>query len=106
MELQKKITSFLLLLITLTGFAQEPKSNLFLRTPQTVNYNINESDVVYTSVISIGIGLSHKSEFIELATFINEDGIYGFYTFFGTTLKIKEIKTDVYLHTHWFGLEK
>ncbi len=104
MELHKKYITFLVLLsIPLTGFAQELKSNLFLRTPQVINYNINKNDIAYTSIISIGAGLSHKSKFIELATFISEDDIYGFYTFFGTTLKTTELKTNLNLHINWFG---
>jgi hypothetical protein len=104
MEIYKRYISLLVLLTgSLLGFAQEFKSNLFLRTPQVVNYNMNLSEVSYSPVISIGTGLSHKSKFIELATFINDDEIYGFYTFFGTTLKSKELKTDLNLHINWFG---
>ena len=49
---------------------QQLKSNLFLRTPQVVNYNLSQKEISYSQVISIGMGLSYKDKFIELATFI------------------------------------
>ncbi|MEM7485105.1 MAG: hypothetical protein AAF348_07835 [Bacteroidota bacterium] len=87
----------------LIGIGQEFKSNVFLRTPQVVNYNFNQNEISYSPVISIGTGLSHKSKFIELATFISNNDIYGLYTFFGTTLKTKELNGNWKLLTNWFG---
>lgn len=96
---------FLLVLAGLPffGTAQDLKSNLFLRTPQVVNYNFTGNDISYTPVLSIGAGLSHKSKFIELATFISDDDVYGYYTFFGTTIKTKDLDSNWKLHTNWFG---
>ena len=85
------------------AIGQELKSNLFLRTPQVINYNFNQEKISYNPVVSIGLGLSHKSNFIELATFINDNNIYGFYTFFGTTLNTKELNKNLNFHTNWFG---
>ncbi|WP_350287225.1 hypothetical protein [uncultured Croceitalea sp.] len=104
MDLYKKYFLIIVVLIgPLMGFGQELKPNLFFRTPQIVNYTINQSEVTYSPIISIGVGLSHKSRFIELATFISDDDVYGFYTFFGTTLKTKQLGQDLKLHTNWFG---
>ncbi|GAA3514761.1 hypothetical protein GCM10022393_30860 [Aquimarina addita] len=82
---------------------QELKSSVFLRTPQVVNYNFSQEQISYSPVISFGLGLSLASNFIELATFINNNDIYGFYTFFGTTIKTKKLDRNLTLHTNWFG---
>ena len=104
MQSPKRIfTLFLLAALPSIGIGQELRSNLFLRTPQVVNYNFNQNQIAYSPVISIGSGLSHKSKFIELATFIGDNDVYGFYTFFGTTLKTKELKGNWNLNTNWFG---
>lgn len=79
------------------------KANLFLRAPQIVNYNIDQRELAYNPVMSIGAGFSYQSMFIELATLINDDDIYGFYSFFGTTLVTKELGQNLNLHTNWFG---
>lgn len=87
----------------LTVWAQALSPNLFVRTPQVVNYNINQREVSYSPVISIGAGVSRGANFMELATFINDDDIYGFYTFFGTTLTSQDLKSGLHLYTNWFG---
>ena len=96
---------FVILLASLPffGMGQDLKSNLFLRTPQVVNYNFTQNKISYSPVISIGAGLSHQSKFIELATFISDDDLFGFYTFFGTTLSTKDLDSNWKLHTNWFG---
>ena len=74
MELSNR--TFLVLLLTIlpiVGAGQELKSNLFIRTPQIVNYNFNLIEISYSPVISIGAGLSHKSKFIELGKNWNLD---------------------------------
>ena len=104
MKLHKKTFSLILLLLfPIIAIGQELKSNLFLRTPHVVNYNFEQNEINYSPIISIGAGLSHKSKFIEIATFINNDNVYGFYNFFGTTLKTKEIDKSLKLNTNWFG---
>lgn len=100
---KKVLATILLPLLPIIGIGQELKSNLFLRIPQVVNYNFNQNEIDYSPLISIGAGLSHKSKFIELATFIADNDIYGFYTFFGTTLKTKELGGNWKLHTNWIG---
>lgn len=102
---RQKTSSLLLIALTssLISFGQELTPNLFLRTPQVVNYNLNDGQVSYNPVISVGTGLSLGSKFIELATFISDDDIHGFYTFFGTTLKTLELNTNINLNTNWFG---
>jgi hypothetical protein len=103
MKSQIQILQTLLILLPFFGIGQDLKSNLFLRTPQVVNYNFTQNEISYTPVISVGAGLSHKSKFIELATFISDGDVYGYYTFFGTTLKTKDLDTNWKLHTNWFG---
>ena len=100
---KKLLAPVLLALLPIIGIGQELTSNLFLRTPQVVNYNFNQNQISFSPVISLGTGLSHKSKFIELATYISDNDIYGFYTFFGTTLKTKELGGKWKLHTNWFG---
>ncbi|MCX2680010.1 hypothetical protein OOZ15_08685 [Galbibacter sp. EGI 63066] len=68
-----------------------------------MNYNFDQNEVSYSPIVSIGTGFSHKSKFIELAIYISDDDIYGFYTFFGTTLKTKELEGNWNFNTNWFG---
>ena len=97
------LTLFVIALLPLSGTSQKVSTNLFLRTPQIVNYNFNQEKISYSSVMSVGIGFSHKRKFIELATFIDRNDIYGFYTFFGLNLKSKELSGNLNLYTNWFG---
>ncbi len=85
------------------GIGQEWKSNLFIRTPQVVNYDFDEDEITYSPVLSVGAGLSHKSKFVELAALITSDDVYGYYTFFGTGLSAKEVGKEWMLYTNWFG---
>lgn len=100
---EKTFTVLLWIALPVIGFGQELKSNFFLRTPQVVNYTFKQDQLVYSPIMSIGLGLSHKSKFIELAAFVSADDIYGSYTFFGTTLKTKDLGSNWNLHTNWFG---
>lgn len=99
----KLILAILILALSHTGFTQALKTNLFVRIPHVVNYNMHQGEINYASVISIGAGLLYNTKFIELATFINDDDVYGFYTFFGKTLKSKNLGTNWDLNTNWFG---
>lgn len=99
----KRLLCLILLFVPFFGFTQGINANLFLRTPQVVNYNFNQEQVDYSPVVSMGIGLSHSSKFIELATFISNDEVYGYYTFFGKTLKTKTLGNGLNLYTNWFG---
>lgn len=92
-----------IVLVPLSGSSQKVNANLFLRAPQIVNYNFTQKQINYSSVMSVGMGLSHKRKFIELATFIDRNDVYGFYTFFGLNLKSKELSGNLNLHTNWFG---
>ncbi|NAS13010.1 hypothetical protein [Poritiphilus flavus] len=106
MNLKKSIGCIVLsVLVPCILKAQESKlrTNLFVRTPQIVNYNFGQNEVAYSPVISIGTGFSLESKFIELATFISDSDTYGFYTFFGYTLKSKPLFDSVSLFTNWFG---
>ncbi|MBC7000792.1 hypothetical protein [Cytophaga sp. FL35] len=94
---------FILFPITLIGQENRLRTNVFVRTPQIVNYNFEQNVITYSPFVSIGTGLSHKSKFIELATFISDSDTYGFYTFFGTTLHTKTLSDKINLFTNWFG---
>lgn len=87
----------------LIGQEDTLKANVFVRTPQIVNYNFSSNEIGYSPFVSVGAGLSHKSKFMELATFISEADTYGFYTFFGTTLNTKPLSANLKLFTNWFG---
>lgn len=89
--------------IAFIGQEHHINTNVFVRTPQIVNYNFERDEIGYAPFISVGGGISHKSKFIELATFINDADVYGFYTFFGTTIKTRAISESIRLFTNWFG---
>ncbi len=106
MKLKKLLLNLtFLILFPLILISQENnlRTNIFIRTPQIVNYNFGQSEITYSPIISVGTGLSHKSKFIELATFISDSDTYGFYTFFGTTLSTKPLSDKINLLTNWFG---
>ncbi len=93
----------LILVIPFLGNAQEITPYLFTRVPHVVNYNFTQESISYSPIQSIGVGILHKAKFIELAPFITDDDIYGFYSFFGVTLKSKELGENINLYTNWFG---
>ncbi|MGD1892253.1 MAG: hypothetical protein ACFB15_16900 [Cyclobacteriaceae bacterium] len=84
-------------------FGQKVGTYVFARTPQLMNYNFESKQATYTQGISAGVGLYHKSKFLELATFIFDGNSYGYYTFFGTTLKSTDLGKSFKLNTNWFG---
>lgn len=53
--------------------------------------------------MATGLGFSHKSKFIELASFVNKDDNLGLFTFLGSTLHTKRLDENWELHTNWFG---
>jgi len=95
--------AFFLVFAPLVILAQTVSTNLFVRTPQVVNYNFNTSETTYTSVLSAGIGISHQAKLIEFATFITTDDIHGFYSFFGSSLKTKPLAENWTVYTNWYG---
>lgn len=83
--------------------AQRIKTYLFTRTPQLVNYQFERSETTYSHGLSAGIGFIHKSNFLELGSFIFEGDSYGYYSFFGRSLKSTELVSHVTLQTNWYG---
>ncbi|MEL7146511.1 MAG: hypothetical protein AAFO69_09100 [Bacteroidota bacterium] len=94
---------FWILLLPSVGMCQEIKPNFFIRTPQVVNYNIQGNEITYTSIMSLGIGFSHRRKFIEVASLITDQSVWGTYTFFGSTLASRQLGGNFVLHTNWFG---
>lgn len=83
--------------------AQNLKANLFIRTPQIVNFKLVDSVPNYSSLISVGCGITHKAKFFELGAFTGDGNLYGFYSFFGSTLKSKNLGNNWFINTNWFG---
>ncbi|WP_109829733.1 hypothetical protein [Reichenbachiella versicolor] len=103
----RKIIGALFTLLLLSAipksYAQNTGVYAIVRAPQFMNYNFNTNDASYTEGLSAGIGLYHKSLFIELAPVILEDNYYGYYTFFGSTIKRTELSKNFNLNTSMFG---
>ena len=93
----------LLLLFSGKLSAQNINSYLFLRTPHTVNFKFDEHSLSYNSLISAGVGIAHKAKFLEVGAFTGVGDQYGFYTFFGTILKSKNLGNNWYFNSNWFG---
>ncbi|MFY0686430.1 MAG: hypothetical protein JXQ90_04645 [Cyclobacteriaceae bacterium] len=83
--------------------AQEIGAYAFTRTPKLMNYNFGSKQVSYSHGVSAGLGLYRKNSFIELATFVFEGNTYGYYTFFGSTLKNTDLGNAFSIKTNWFG---
>ena len=99
-----KLTISILILFSFQfADAQELGAYAFARTPQIVNFQFSQADVRYSQGLSVGLGLTHKAHFLELGTFIFEGDSYGYYSFFGSTLKSTTIGDIVHLNTNWFG---
>ena len=99
------ITAALLLLIGAfyQASGQQMHMYAFARTPQLANYNFSNESATYSEGVSAGVGIYRKSLFLEVATFIFDGDTYGYYTFFGTTVKSNEIAPSIYLNTNVFG---
>jgi hypothetical protein len=101
--MNKQIAVLLLSLSTLDGYCQKIQTNYFIRTANIVNFDLTNSIIYHTPALATGIGFSHKSKFIEVASFVNKDGNLGLFTFFGSTLHTKTLDEDWKLHINWFG---
>lgn len=75
----------------------------FARTPQMVNFELSETEATYSQGLSLGVGVTHKTHFLELGTFIFEGDSYGYYSFLGSTLKSSNLGDIVRLNTNWYG---
>ncbi|MEL6718789.1 MAG: hypothetical protein AAFP82_08750, partial [Bacteroidota bacterium] len=78
-------------------------TNLFIRAPQVVNYNFDTKEISHATVLSAGAGITHRAKFIEFATFITDENVHGFYSFFGSTLKAKSLGDNWSAYTNWYG---
>ena len=101
--MKSTIFFFILVSCSLGSTAQTFTTNLFIRTPQVVNYNFNTEETSYISVLSAGIGITHQAKFIEFAAFITPEDVHGFYSFFGSTIKAKSRYDDWTFYTNWYG---
>ena len=101
--MQKYYLAFISLCFSSLAMAQSVHYNWFIRTPQVVNFNFSSSKINYSPVVSTGFGVSHRLKYLELATFISQNNSYGYYTFFGSTLKSKNLDENWKLNINWFG---
>jgi len=101
----QKVIFTLILIISSSqfSFGQEVVLYVFSRSPQLVNYNFQNAKSSFSQGISTGVGLTHKSLFLELGTFILEGDSYGHYSFFGGGLSHIELGNSVNLNTNVFG---
>jgi hypothetical protein len=88
---------------TLEGYCQKIQTNYFIRTANVANFNLTNNTTYYTPALATGFGFSHKSKFLEVASFVNKDDNLGVFTFFGSTLHTKPLDENWKLHTNWFG---
>lgn len=103
MTAKKTIVLVFVLFTVLEGNCQKIQTNYFIRTANVANFNFTSRSNYYTPALATGFGFSHKSKFIELASFVNKDDNLGLFTFFGSTLHTKSLDEDWKLHTNWFG---
>lgn len=83
--------------------AQQLETYVFARTSQIVNFRLSQPDANYTQGLSMGVGLTHSAHILELGTFIFDGNSYGYYSFFGSTLKAAALADILNLNTNWFG---
>ncbi|MCA0363037.1 MAG: hypothetical protein LCH67_03280 [Bacteroidetes bacterium] len=103
MTTKKTITILFILFSTLEGKSQKIITNYFIRMANVANFNLTNKSTYYTPALATGFGFSHKSKFIEIASFVNKDDNLGLFTFFGSTLHTKTLDENWKLHTNWFG---
>ncbi|MFY0598608.1 MAG: hypothetical protein JXR03_02980 [Cyclobacteriaceae bacterium] len=84
-------------------WGQKVGTYVFARNPQLMNYNFESGKASYSEGVSAGIGLYRKSMFLEFATIIFEGDSYGYYTFFGSTIKSTDLGGSFKLNTNVFG---
>lgn len=101
--MQKIIFSFLLIAFTQISFGQKLGTYLFARVPHSVSCNFKTLETTYLQGVSTGIGVYHRAKFLELGTFMAQGNNYGFYSFFGTTIKSRDFDPSFRFNTSWFG---
>ncbi len=104
---RKPMNRLLLSMLCLFGFqsvnAQQLRAYLFTRAPQLVNYQFKTGSTSYSQGLSMGVGFTKNTGFLELGSFIFEGNSYGYYIFFGSTMKTTELGNTIKLNTNWFG---
>lgn len=85
------------------AFGQEIGLYIFTRSPQFVDYSFKNAESTFSQGVSAGIGLTYKTVFLELGSFILEGNSYGHYSFFGSTVNSLELGKSINLNTNIFG---
>ncbi len=98
-----KLIFFIMICSWQMAEAQRPGAYAFVRTPQSVNYQLRSSELSYGQGVSMGLGITHQNKFLELGSFISEGDDHGYYSFFGSVLQVAELGSTVKLNTNWFG---
>jgi hypothetical protein len=93
----------LLIIVAHVGSAQRLTANIFARTPQLVNYNFKSARWSYAQLVSAGMGIGKGPAFLELASFINNSNVVGYYTFFGGTVYKSQLENNCAIATSWYG---
>lgn len=99
----KKFLFLVLLMTTSTLTMGQIGGYLFARTPHLVDLTLDHVDLSYAQAVSVGAGMTYKSYFAELGTFIAEGNTHGYYTFFGATLKTTEVSEVFRVNTGGYG---
>lgn len=102
-NMQKVSLLLLVLVMNCSAFGQKVGSYAFARTPQLVNYNFKSSEASYSQGVSMGLGLTHQSVFMEAGAFILNGDDHGYYTFFGTAMSSVQLVEPFRLNTNLFG---
>lgn len=101
----QKVILQLILTVSISQFAfgQEIGLYAFTRSPQLVNYNFKNAESTFNQGVSVGVGLSYKTLFLELGSFILEGDKFGHYSFFGASVNSLELGNSINLNTNIFG---
>ncbi len=99
----KKALTVLIILYSQNMIAQKIGVDWFVRLPQVVNYDFSKKSGFYTPVISTGVTLHYQSVFADVGAFVNKSDFYGYYSYFGSALRVKPLDDEWKLVTNWFG---
>ena len=83
--------------------AQKVGIEAFIRLPHVVNINFTDKSKVYTPVTSAGLTVHCRKGFADLGVFMDKNDLYGYYTYFGSSLYAKPLDDKWKLVTNWFG---
>ena len=99
----KKALLVLTILSSQISAAQKIGLEGFVRLPQIIDINLTKKSAFYSPVMSTGLTLRYQNAFADFGVFMDRSDLYGYYTYFGSSVHQRPLDEKWKLVTNWFG---